>query len=211
LDFGFWIFLVRHFRGKQMAVRLSQQFEQALVFAAQLHARQWRKGAQVPYVAHLLGVTALVLEDGGSEVEAIAALLHDAIEDQGGAPTGTRIREQFGEAVFTIVQDCTEPAKLPWQSWRDHKLMYLRQIEQASLSVHRVTLADKLHNGRSLLRNLRQYGADTWTFFSASREDILWLQKQQLRLFQQLRQGWMVEELATVTEIIVQSVANFQE
>src|SRR3954467_9729405 len=97
---------------------LSSRFEQALVYAAQLHAGQRRKGADVPYVAHLLAVTAIVLEHGGSEDESIAALLHDAVEDQGGAATLAEIRRRYGDAVAELVSACSDtdqPIKPPWR------------------------------------------------------------------------------------------------
>lgn len=181
--------------------QLTVQFEQALVYAAQVHAAQRRKVRNTPYVAHLLSVAALVLEDEGSEAEAIAALLHDVIEDQAVSPG--EVERRFGSAVAAIVQGCTEPARLPHQTWQAHKLEYLHQIRQSSAAVHRVALADKLHNGRSLVVNLRLYGAAAvWGHFSGSCEEILWLQQEQLHLFQSVSQSWMVEELAaTVTEM----------
>jgi (p)ppGpp synthase/HD superfamily hydrolase len=102
----------------QMDTILTDRFEQALVYANQLHRAQRRKLPDVPYVCHLLGVASLVIEDGGDEDEAIAALLHDAIEDQGGTATGLAIQNQFGDRVYAIVQGCTvhRDANIPWRS-----------------------------------------------------------------------------------------------
>jgi (p)ppGpp synthase/HD superfamily hydrolase len=179
---------------------LTPRFETALAFAARLHVHQRRKLTHTPYIAHLLSVAALVLEDGGDEQEAIAALLHDAIEDQGGVATRDLIRQQFGEQVTQIVEGCTEPQREPQQTWRDHKLAYLHQIRSASAAVHRVVLADKLHNGRSLLLNLHLYGTVTWDYFKGGQANVLWLHHQQLQLFRQLSTSWMVNELAWVAQ-----------
>ncbi len=182
--------------------QLTPQFEQALVYATQVHATQRRKVRNTPYIAHLLSVAALVLEDDGSEAETIAALLHDAVEDQGILLLD--IERCFGTDVAAIVQGCTEPDRLPHQTWRQHKLQYLDQIQQSSAAVQRVALADKLHNGRSLLVNLRLYGAGIWSYFSGDLGEILWLQREQLQLFKSVSQSWMVEELGKVTEEIIE-------
>jgi (p)ppGpp synthase/HD superfamily hydrolase len=174
---------------------LTSRFETALVFATRLHAHQQRKVRPIPYIAHLLSVAALVLEDGGHEDEAIAALLHDAIEDQGGTATRDEIQRQFGNQVTAIVEGCTAPQRDRHQPWRDHKLAYLQQIQSSSPAVHRVVLADKLHNGRSLLVNLQLYGANTWSHFAGGQENILWLYRIQLQLFHQLSTSWMVNEV----------------
>lgn len=181
--------------------QLTSQFEQALIYASQVHAAQRRKVRNTPYIAHLLSVAALVLEDDGSETEAIAALLHDAVEDQG--VSLLEIERRFGADVAAIVQGCTEPMRLPHQTWQQHKLQYLKQIQQSSPAVQRVTLADKLHNGRSLWVNLQLFGVTIWRYFSGSREEICWLQTAQLQVFRSVSQSWMVEELSKITEQII--------
>lgn len=153
---------------------LTPRFEQALVLASQLHAHQIRKGSRVPYLSHLMSVAALVLEDGGNEDEAIAALLHDAIEDQGGAETREQIRQHFGDAVVEIIDGCTETEVTPKPPWRERKQHHLDQLRQASPSVLRITLADKLHNARSILFDWHQEGSQVWERFRASREEVLW-------------------------------------
>src|SRR5437588_8327976 len=130
---------------------LSTRFEEALVFATQLHREQTRKGTRIPYIAHLLGVTSIVLEHGGNEDEAIAALLHDAIEDQGGASTREEIRRQFGDRVVEIVDGCTDTDVMPKPPWRARKEAYLAHIIEATPSVRLVSAADKLHNARAIL------------------------------------------------------------
>lgn len=153
---------------------LTNRFADAFAFALSLHAHQVRKVRPVPYMAHLMSVAALVLEDGGNETEAIAALLHDAVEDQGGAATRIAILHRFGPEVVALVDVCTEPPRQPDQSWRFHKVAYLHQVQQGSEGAKRVVLADKLHNLRSLLVNLDQQGNAIWAKFAGSREDYFW-------------------------------------
>jgi len=154
--------------------KLSHKFEEALVYATKLHAQQVRKTSNTPYVSHLLSVAALVLEDGGSEVEAIAALLHDAIEDQGGDKTRQEIYRQFGTEVGDIVEGCTESDIIPKPPWRERKLAAIEKLRSASASVRRVVLADKLHNARSLLTDLHRYGISVWDSFKGGKDGTLW-------------------------------------
>lgn len=153
--------------------QLTPRFEAALVYAHQLHAAQRRKGSSIPYISHLLSVAALVLEDGGSEDEAIAALLHDAIEDQGGATTRAEILQRFGPTVTAIVDGCTESDIIPKPPWKERKQAYLTDMRQAPASVLRVAIADKLHNVRSTLADLQREGETVWERFNADKADIL--------------------------------------
>src|SRR5205085_9487458 len=130
---------------------LTARFEEALIFSTQLHASQSRKGSATPYIAHLLAVTALVLENGGNEDEAIAALLHDAIEDQGGVATREEIRRRFGDRVVEIVNGCTDAEVVPKPPWRPRKDAFIARLYEAPASVRLVVAADKLHNARSVL------------------------------------------------------------
>jgi len=141
-----------------MSYFLTSRFENALVYAAQLHARQVRKRSNVPYIAHLLGVTSLVLEDGGQEDEAIAALLHDAVEDQGGIETLKEIQQKFGLEVADIVIGVTDAISDPKPPWRERKEAYIASIRTASPAVLRVSLADKVYNARATLRDIRREG-----------------------------------------------------
>ena len=181
---------------KPSAPILSDRLADAFALALSLHRYQTRKVQPIPYIAHLMSVAALVLEDGGSENEAIAALLHDAVEDQGGASTRAEILQRFGPQVTAIVDACTEPPRQLSQSWRDHKLAYLRQVEQAPESAQRVVLADKLHNVRSLLTNLGLYGNDTWNHFTATREDYLWFYVSLAAIFEQTLPGPLTNEFS---------------
>ncbi len=153
---------------------LTARFERALTFAAQLHADQVRKGTNIPYIAHLLGVASLVLEYGGGEDEAIAALLHDAVEDQGGPATRARIHALFGETVVDIVDGCTDTDETPKPPWRVRKEAYLAHLRTASPAVLLVSAADKLYNATSILRAYREVGEDIWARFSAGRGEQLW-------------------------------------
>lgn len=153
---------------------LSLRFEAALIYAARLHQHQRRKITGVPYICHLLAVAALVIEAGGCEDSAIAALLHDAIEDQGGSATRLEIEKQFGAQVANWVQACSARHKTEGESWRSHKRSYLAKVSAAPLAVKQIVLADKLHNGRALLANLSRFGPEAWSAFSGSPSDILW-------------------------------------
>lgn len=177
---------------------LTQRFEQALIYATRLHSQQTRKVTGVPYISHLLSVTALVLEAGGNEEEAIAALLHDAVEDQGGATTRAEIYDQFGEQIVAIVDDCTEFKSEIKPPWRERKLHYIEQLRVASPSARRVALADKLHNMRALLFDYRQQGEAIWSLFSTDKEGILWFYHTLLKMYREVAPSPMVEELARV-------------
>jgi len=157
---------------------LSTRFEDALVYANVVHRNQRRKSTQIPYVSHLLGVASIVLEFGGDEDEAIAALLHDAPEDQGGERELEQIRSRFGGRVAEIVSGCSDDMpedpkhKLPWP---ERKAAYQKHIRStADSSVLLVSAADKLHNARATLYDLRREGSSVWQRFKAGRDASLW-------------------------------------
>ncbi len=177
---------------------LTTRFEQALVLATKIHRTQIRKGSGVPYVSHLLSVAALVLEDGGDEDEAIAALLHDAVEDGGGAATREIILQLFGERVTSIIDGCTECDIQPKPPWRDRKLLYLDKIRHASPSVLRVSMADKLHNIRSILADWEREGDGVWQKFKGGKEGTLWFYSCLLKVYRQRSDGFLVGELARI-------------
>ncbi len=151
---------------------LSERFLEALRYAAELHNTQVRKGTDVPYVSHLMAVSSLVLEHGGSETEAIAALLHDAIEDQAESKGGAdalraEIRRRFGDEVLAIVNACTDAESLPKPPWHERKQGYITRLtEHRDPAYHRVTVADKLHNARSILLDYRNHGEGVWERFN---------------------------------------------
>ena len=159
---------------EQLRMPLSDRFNDALVYAATLHRAQARKGTQIPYVSHLLAVASLVLEHGGTEDEAIAALLHDAIEDQGGIPTGDEIRSRFGQGVHAIVMGCTDAEVKPKPPWRERKEGYIAHVKTAAASVKLVSAADKLHNARAILADERALGEDLWGRFNGGKQGTLW-------------------------------------
>jgi (p)ppGpp synthase/HD superfamily hydrolase len=181
---------------------LSPRFEEALVFAARLHSRQRRKGTGIPYVSHLLGVASLVLENGGDEDCAIAALLHDAVEDQGGRPTLEEIRRRFGDRVAFIVEGCTDTDVVPKPPWRQRKEAYLAHVRQAPAEVRRVSVADKVHNARSILADLRRNGSAVWTRFTADRDGVLWYYRSLAIAFLETDEGFLAEELDRVVREI---------
>lgn len=182
--------------------QLTSRFEQALVYATRLHRHQYRKDDRTPYIAHLLSVSAIVLEQGGTEDEAIAALLHDAIEDQGGSKTREAIRRQFGDRVTAIVNGCTETDVTPKLSWQVRKMAYLKGLQQAPPDVRRVSLADKLHNARSLLASLHQEGEAVWQRFKGGKEGVLWFYQSLNEIYQAAGRDYLSGEFNRVlTEI----------
>jgi (p)ppGpp synthase/HD superfamily hydrolase len=181
---------------------LTERFEDALGFAAHLHTHQKRKGTPVPYVAHLLSVTGLVLENGGDEDQAIAALLHDAVEDQGGLPTLQEINRRYGERVARIVEGCSDSYGQPKPPWRKRKEGYLQHLRQVDADVRLVSLADKLHNARSILRDLRRAGPQSFSRFNGGRAGTLWYYHSLANIFLELDDSPMVAELVeTIAEI----------
>jgi (p)ppGpp synthase/HD superfamily hydrolase len=157
---------------------LTDRFQDALLFAAQVHARDRRKGTIIPYIAHLLGVCALILTDGGSEDEAIAGLLHDTLEDHPQDVQPEALERRFGPRVRSLVEGCTDtPPGFtggPKPPWHERKEAYLAHLHQASPEALRVSLADKLDNVRAILADYRQIGEEIWSRFSAPRGKQLW-------------------------------------
>src|SRR3954452_644139 len=146
---------------------LTDAFDRALLLASEHHRRQLRKGTATPYVSHLLGVASLTLEMGGSETEAIGALLHDAVEDGGGPPMLERIRAEFGEDVARIVKANSDADSEPKPPWRQRKQDYIAAIAHKQPDELRVSLADKLHNARAILLDYRTHGEGLWSRFRA--------------------------------------------
>jgi tetratricopeptide (TPR) repeat protein len=181
--------------GEPPADAFSERFEDALSFAAATHRHQVRKGSGIPYVGHLLGVSSLVIEDGGSENEAIAALLHDAVEDQGGAPMLAEIRSRFGDEVAMIVEACSDTLETPKPPWRARKEAYLAHLDGQPDSVLRVSLADKLFNTRAILRDYLVVGDEVWDRFKFGRDEQLWYYRGLSDRFSRLLPGVMATEL----------------
>ncbi|MGD1699549.1 HD domain-containing protein [Dapis sp. BLCC M229] len=181
---------------------LSHRFTEALVYATQLHAHQTRKGSKIPYISHLLGVASIALEYGADEDEAIAALLHDAIEDQGGPPIRAEIRLKFGERVTEIVDGCTDTDTTPKPPWEERKKAYINRIANASPSVRLVSAADKLHNIRCILKDYRLQGDLLWDLFKGGKQGTLWYYRSLVTAFRQADSTPIVIELdSLVTEL----------
>jgi (p)ppGpp synthase/HD superfamily hydrolase len=175
--------------------KLGPRFEEALVFAAQKHRGQSRKRTDVPYVAHLLSVSALVLEAGGDEDLAIAALLHDVVEDCGGAPVLDEVRRCFGARVASIVAGCTDNAGSAKPSWRARKEEYLRHLRLADEDVRLVSAADKLHNLRSVVAGYRQVGDAVFERFAGRRDGTLWYYRALAAEFRRGARNELMEDL----------------
>ncbi len=158
------------------ATSLTSRFDYAVTFARMSHGAQQRKGTTIPYISHLLAVAGLVLEMGGTEDQAIAALLHDAIEDTGGVGVAMEnaIRAQFGDDVARIVRANSDTDVKPKPPWRERKQAYLNSLPGKQRDELLVSLADKLHNARSVLLDFRQIGDEIWSRFKAGREQQLW-------------------------------------
>ncbi|OQY35577.1 MAG: phosphohydrolase [Anaerolineaceae bacterium 4572_5.1] len=164
---------------------LTTRFEEALTYAFQLHNGQIRKISGVPYITHLLSVAALVLEAGGDEDETIAALLHDAVEDQGGHQTLSEVQRRFGKRVAEIVDGCTDAYVFPKPPWKDRKVAYLEHLREATSSVRLVSLADKLHNARCLYQSLQIKGEGIWEVFNGGKDGTLWYYRTLVEIFQE--------------------------
>jgi (p)ppGpp synthase/HD superfamily hydrolase len=185
----------------------SGRFEEALALAVKLHHGQLRKGSRVPYISHPLAVAAIALEYGASWDEAIAAVLHDVIEDCGGPVARAEIRARFGDRVTEIVDGCTDADVTPKPPWRKRKEDYIARLPQASDSIRLVSMADKLHNSQSILRDYRRLGEQIWERFRGDREGTLWYYRALVQAYRLAGPHPLLEELdRTVTEL--ESVAR---
>ncbi|WP_439573885.1 HD domain-containing protein [Phreatobacter sp.] len=153
---------------------LTSRYDDAFRYAHDLHRHQTRKGSGVPYVAHLMAVSSLVVESGGDEDQAIAALLHDAAEDQGGAATLADISRLFGHDVAAIISDCTDSWEDPKPAWRPRKEAYLRLLPTKPARSLLVSLADKTHNAEAILTDYRTIGDEIWSRFNGGAEGTRW-------------------------------------
>lgn len=187
---------------------LGPRFDEALLYAIDAHRDQTRKGTGVPYASHLLGVASLVLEEAGGEDEAIAALLHDVVEDQGGRPRLEEVRQRFGERIADIVEACSDSleedeGKKP--PWKQRKARYIERVRtEHNGSALLVSMADKLYNSRAVLRDLR-FAKDrqgVWDRFSRERDCVLWYYRSLVDAFRSKTDVRLLDELdSTVTEL----------
>ena len=154
--------------------KLGPRLQRAFRYAAEKHAGQTRKQTAVPYLSHLMAVASLVLEAGGDEEMAIAALLHDVVEDCGGMPRLREIRKRFGTRVAKVVKGCTDSFGEPKAEWTQRKKDYLREVKHADLETRLVSASDKLHNVRTILSDYRKDGEAIWSRFTGRKEGTLW-------------------------------------
>jgi (p)ppGpp synthase/HD superfamily hydrolase len=155
-------------------IKLGPRFLKAFVFAADKHKRQTRKASSIPYIAHLMGVASLVLEAGGDQDLAMAALLHDVVEDCGGAPMLKEVRRRFGARVAKVVDGCTDADAYPKPPWLERKQKYVERLRHEDAGTRLVSAADKLNNVRSILSDYRTIGESVWSRFNGGREGTLW-------------------------------------
>jgi GTP pyrophosphokinase len=194
-------------RGSQMAAKLEPRFNSsstrfvgALGWAAELHAGQTRKGTNVPYIAHLLGVSSNAIEYGGGEDEAIAALLHDAPEDCGGKPMLEDIRTRFGDAVAGIVEACTDTFEDPKPEWIVRKAQYVAHLDAASPAARLVSASDKLYNASAILKDYRIIGEAVFERFKESKWHVLWYYRSLASKFLAIENNELNRELRRVVE-----------
>jgi (p)ppGpp synthase/HD superfamily hydrolase len=184
--------------GRVMVMSYGPRFEKALVFAAMRHRDQKRKGREVSYVTHLLAAASLVGENHGTEDQVIAALLHDSVEDQG--VTRDELVSNFGEEVCRIVMACTDATTRPKPPWRQRKEAHLAHIRVEDSVVKLVVTADKLHNARCILSDLRRQGISVWSIFSAPAEETVWYYR---AMYEALAHGWSHPLLDEFCEAVV--------
>jgi (p)ppGpp synthase/HD superfamily hydrolase len=191
------------------ATVLTDRFDRALLYATHIHGGQVRKGTSTPYVAHLLAVAATVLEYGGDEDLAIAALLHDSVEDQGGKARLDDVRNRFGEGVARIVEVCSDSLADTGKgerkaNWRERKEAYLAHLRTADEDILWVSLADKVHNARTILRDLRKpdIGEKVWARFNASTKQTLWYYRSLAEVFGERLSNQLSNELREIVGVL---------
>jgi (p)ppGpp synthase/HD superfamily hydrolase len=191
------------------ATVLTDRFDRALLYATHVHGGQVRKGTSTPYIAHLLAVAATVLEYGGDEDLAIAALLHDSVEDQGGKARLEDVRNRFGERVARIVEACSDSLAdtargEPKADWEERKKAYLAHLQEADEDILRVSLADKVHNARAILRDLRKpdIGEKIWARFSQPKDRQLWYYRSLAKVFSKRLHDQLSNELREIVEVL---------
>ena len=169
--------------------QLTERFDDALAYASRIHRAQRRKGADIPYVSHLLGVAAIAIENGATEDQAIAALLHDAVEDQGGAARLEDIRNRYGEEVSRIVDDCTDSDTEPKPPWRARKEAYLASLSHKPAASLEVSIADKTHNASAIVADLHIHGGEVWSRFTGGKDGSFWYYRELAKIFAELIPG----------------------
>ncbi len=183
---------------------LTERFDEAFRYAHRLHRQQSRKGTSIPYISHLMTVAALVIEHGGDEDQAVAALLHDAAEDQGGAATLLEVKRLFGDAVAEIVSDCTDAWTDPKPEFRARKASYIAALPGKPVRSLLVSLADKTHNAEAILCDFQSLGDDLWTRFNGGADGTRWYYNELVKVFSKEMPG-------PLTDRFVRAVAGFSK
>jgi (p)ppGpp synthase/HD superfamily hydrolase len=178
---------------------LTGRYDDAFRYAHELHGAQMRKGTSIPYISHLMIVSALVIENGGSEDQAIGALLHDAAEDQGGRETLIEVRRRFGDGVAEIVSDCTDAWDEPKPDWRPRKEAYLAELPAKPARSLLVSLADKTHNAEAILFDYRVLGDALWDRFNGGADGTRWYYKKLAETFADVMPGRLSDRLSRAT------------
>ena len=188
-------------------MKLSEKFEEALIYATRAHSDQMRKKTGIPFVAHILGVTAIALEYGANEKEAKGALLHDTVEDCGGAERLRDIGEKFGDDVARIVDGCTDTYEAPKPPWLERKRAYIDHLKNSDRSTRLVSASDKLHNTRAILAELRRTGVEVFERFSGKKDGTVWYYRTLVTAFRQHGDhSDLIDELDRVVSEIEQFV-----
>ena len=181
---------------------LTSRLDDALRYAREVHAGDTRRGTSAPYLGHLMGVSSIVLDDGGTEDEAIAGLLHDAAEDHGGRDRLHDIRGHFGDAVARIVEDCTDSWGSPKPPWLERKRQYVEHARRLPGPSLRVSAADKVHNAYTLLRDLRKTGEAVWERYEVPADDVIAYYESLVRAYREAGGGPLVDELERIVRAI---------
>lgn len=179
-------------------MNLTGKFDDAFLYASALHREQKRKGTEIPYLSHLLSVSALVLKNGGDEEQAIAGLLHDAVEDQGGKRTLLQIENRFGGRVARIVLDCSDSSDDPKPPWKKRKEDFIASVPGKDPDSLLVSLADKTDNARAILGGYREFGDEVWQRFTGGKDGTLWYYRSLSELFAKHLQGPLADEFARI-------------
>lgn len=191
-------------RPPKLGIRLQRAFR----YAAKKHEGQTRKQTAVPYLSHLMAVASLVLEAGGDEEMAMAALLHDVVEDCGGLPRLREVRRQFGPRVARIVEGCTDSFVQPKPDWIERKRQYLNEVKHADAETRLVSASDKLHNVRTILADYRKDGEAIWKRFNGRREGTLWYYRALSDEYQRRNRNRSTRELATAVVELEREVGS---
>ncbi len=181
---------------------LTHRFDEALRYASDLHRLQYRKAAKIPYISHLLAVAALVIEHGGDEDQAIAALLHDAIEDQGGAARKADIEARFGKAVAELVDACSDAWEHPKPEWRTRKQAFIEDLEQKNTKALLIIASDKLHNIQCVIRDFESHGGEVWQRFKGGKEGTLWYNDTIAERLAELLPGPLSDQLSAAARFL---------